>query len=62
MEISDPDLMLEIGFSNGYTLKLVSAPDDDFELSYWELFTPSGMVLIADSGSVLSYIPSNVPL
>lgn len=44
VDISFPELNLTIHFSNGTSLKLY-ADDDEYNLAYWELYTPGDMVL-----------------
>ncbi len=61
-ETSYPDLVLTVGFSNG--CKLLVFPDlaDDFDLSYWELFTPHNMLLTLEPGGIWTYTRSDVPM
>ncbi len=61
-ESSYPDLVLTVGFSNG--CKLLVFPDlaDDFDLSYWELFTPHNMLLTLEPGGIWTYTRSDVPM
>ncbi|MGL5196710.1 MAG: hypothetical protein ACRC8Y_24220, partial [Chroococcales cyanobacterium] len=45
VETNYPDLVLIVGFSNGYQLKVFPDLEDDFDLSYWELFTPNNRLV-----------------
>ncbi len=59
-EIDYLDLSLSIIFSNEY--ELVLCPDkEDFDLPYWELFTPDQMLLKFGPGSAWSYIRADLP-
>lgn len=57
-DIAFPDLVLTIAFNEKY--KLILTPDlNDYDLPYWELFTPEQMVLKVGAGATWSYISSN---
>jgi hypothetical protein len=56
-----PDLVLTITFSNGCKLTVFTSNEDNFDLPYWELFTPYDMVLQTGPGAMWSYIRSDVP-
>jgi hypothetical protein len=56
-ETSYPDLTVAVTFSN--ECKLTLFPDsNDFDLPYWELFTPDGMLLKVGPGARWSYTSS----
>ncbi|MDY7015693.1 MAG: hypothetical protein SVX43_19295 [Cyanobacteriota bacterium] len=60
-EISYPDLILSVGFSDGCKLEVF--PDlEDLDLSDWELFTPDNMLLEMEPGRVWSYSRADVPM
>lgn len=60
LEINYPTLALVLKFSNGYQLEILpSSGDDEYELPYWELFTPQHRVLQVGPKSSWNYIPSN---
>lgn len=57
-DIAFPDLALTIAFNEKY--KLILTPDlNDYDLPYWELFTPKQMVLKFGAGAIWSYVSSN---
>lgn len=57
-DISFPDLGLSMTFNGKY--RLILMPDiNDYDLPYWELFTPEQMVLKVGAGAIWSYISSN---
>lgn len=62
VEISYPDLVLTVGFSNGCELKVFPDIEEDFDLSYWELFTPNNMLLTMEPGGSWTYTRSDVPM
>jgi hypothetical protein len=50
-----PSLGLKVTFDNGHQLMILpSAKDDEFDLSYWELFTPETVIEVGP-GAVWSY-------
>jgi hypothetical protein len=57
-----PDLVLIVGFSNGYQLKVFPDLEDDFELSYWELFTPNNRLVTLEPGGIWTNRRSDVPM
>ena len=57
-----PDLILTVEFSNGYKLKIFPDLTDDFDLSYWELFTPNNMLLRLEPGAIWTYTRADVPM
>lgn len=58
-ETNYPDLTLTLVFSNG--CKLTLFPDtEDFELPYWELFTPYKMFLKFGPDAIWSYTNSDL--
>ncbi|CBN57680.1 MULTISPECIES: hypothetical protein [Kamptonema] len=56
-----PDLILTVEFSNGCKLKIFPDLADDFDLSYWELFTPDNMLLTLEPGAIWTYTRADVP-
>ncbi|OCR02618.1 hypothetical protein BCD67_12685 [Oscillatoriales cyanobacterium USR001] len=50
-----PDLILTVEFSNGCQLKIFPDLEDDFDLSYWELFTPYNTLLTLEPGAIWTY-------
>ncbi|MFN8376433.1 MAG: hypothetical protein U0694_26625 [Anaerolineae bacterium] len=62
LEAVYPSLGLAIKFANGYMLSInPKKEDDDFEVAYWELFTPYGMVLKVGWGTQWSYTSVHDP-
>lgn len=59
-DISYPELVLTISFSNDYQLKLFPE-DDEYNLPYWELFTPDNMVIEFGPNRKWSYERSDTP-
>jgi hypothetical protein len=57
-----PDLVLIVGFSNGYQLKVFPDLEDDFDLSYWELFTPNNRLVTLEPGGIWTNRRSDVPM
>lgn len=57
-----PDLVLTVEFSNGCKLKIFPDLADDFDLSYWELFTPDNMLLTLEPGAIWTYTRADVPM
>jgi hypothetical protein len=60
-EIDYPDLLPKIEVSNDRILTLILDSDDDFEIPYWELFTPYRKVLKVGPGTFWSYIRTDLP-
>ncbi len=62
-EITYPELGLNVGFNNGYTLKICPTPEDaEDDLSYWELYCPPDrMVLEFGPGNQWWYTRSGRP-
>jgi hypothetical protein len=58
-ETSYPELALTITFDNGCKLALMPSPEDDFDLPYWEMFTPHGMILKVGPSTMWSYTRSD---
>lgn len=59
-ETNYPDLNLAVVFSNGCKLTLL--PDtEDFELPYWELFTPDKMLFKVGPDAIWSYQSADLP-
>ena len=58
IETSYPELALTVTFSNGLELRLFPGSKDDFNLPYWELFTPHQMILRVGPGAMWSYTSS----
>ncbi|MEC4894387.1 MAG: hypothetical protein SAL07_18215 [Oscillatoria sp. PMC 1051.18] len=61
-EVDYPDLVLKIGFNNNYELQVLPDWEDDYDLPYWELFTPDKMVLQLGVGKSWSYQRSDLPI
>ena len=60
LETRYPDLALAVKFNNGCKLILFPTVEDDSDLPYWEMFTPSRMVLKVGPGGIWSYIRSDI--
>ncbi len=59
LNIGYPVLSLSLNFSQGSRLSIIpSIRDDEFELPYWELFTPDHQVLKVGPRTSWSLIPS----
>lgn len=57
-DIGFPDLGITMSFNEKY--KLILMPDvNDYDLPYWELFTPEQMVLKVGAGAIWSYVSSS---
>ncbi len=59
-ETNYPDLSLIVLFSNGCKLTLLPDPEN-FELPFWELFTPYRMFLKVGPDPIWSYINVDLP-
>jgi hypothetical protein len=60
LEINYPTLALVLKFSNGCQFEILpSSGDDEYNMPYWELFTPEHTVLQVGPKSSWNYIPSN---
>jgi hypothetical protein len=57
-----PDLILTVQFSNGCNLKIFPDLEDDFDLSYWELFTPYHTLLTLEPGAIWTCTRTDVQL
>jgi hypothetical protein len=62
VETNYPDLVLIVGFSKGYQLKVFPDLEDDFDLSYWELFTPNNRLVTLEPGGIWTNRRSDVPM
>lgn len=62
INISYPELILSLKFSNQYEFSILSDLEDDSGVSCWELFTPNHKLLQLEPNSVWSYLPSDVPI
>lgn len=62
VETNYPDLVLIVGFSNGYQLKVFPDLEDDFDLSCWELFTPNNRLVTMEPGGIWTNRRSDVPM
>lgn len=60
VEISFPELVFTIKFSNNMAVKLYPE-DDKHNLAYWELFTPGNMVLEFGPNRKWSYDRADIP-
>ena len=47
-----PELILTVEFSNSCQLKIFPDLEDNFDLSYWELFTPYNTLLTLEPGAI----------
>lgn len=57
-DINFPDLGLTVNFNDKY--KLILMPDvNDYDLPYWEWFTPEQMVLKIGAGAIWSYVSAS---
>lgn len=59
IETNYRNLALTVTFSNGYKLTLLPNTEEDVDLPYWEMFTPSQMVLKVGPSARWSYTSSN---
>jgi hypothetical protein len=57
-----PDLILTVQFSNGCNLKIFPDLEDDFDLSYWELFTPYHTLVTLEPGAIWTCTRTDVQL
>jgi hypothetical protein len=63
IDVRYPDLDLILTFSNGYQLAILpTEDDDDYDVAYWELFTPDKMIVEAGPGATWSYSRADIPL
>jgi len=63
VDVRYPDLDLILTFSNDYQLAVLpTEEDDEYEVAYWELFTPDKMLIEAGPGATWSYSRADVPL
>lgn len=63
IDVRYPDLDLILTFSNGYQLTILPTEDDDeYEVAYWELFTPNKMIVEAGPGPTWSYSRADIPI
>ncbi len=62
VETNYPDLVLIVVFSNGYQLKVFPDLEDNFDLSYWELFTPNNRLVTLEPGGIWTNRRSDVPM
>lgn len=60
LSTSYPELALTVIFNNGCKLILFPRAEDNSDLPYWEIFTPSGMVLKVGPGAIWLYVRSDV--
>ncbi len=60
-DLSYPELVLTLSFSNGCELKLFPE-DDEYDLPYWELLTPYTMILEFGPHRTWSYKRSDIPI
>ncbi|WP_224409279.1 hypothetical protein [Oscillatoria salina] len=61
-ELEYPSLVLKISFNNKYELQVFPDWEDDYDLPYWELFTPDNMLLQLGVGRSWSYQRSDLPM
>ena len=62
LEINYPNLVLAVTFNNECNLLLLPKAKEDSDLPYWEIFTPSQMMLKVGPGALWSYTRSDTPL
>jgi hypothetical protein len=61
-ETAYPELSLTVIFGTGHNLLILpSTEDDEFNLSYWELFTPNKMILEVGPGALWTYKSAHEP-
>lgn len=62
INISYPELILSLKFSNQSEFRILSDLEDDSGVACWELFTPNHKLLQIEPDYLWSYLPSDVPI